>query len=46
MGKKEGKGKYRFNDGRVYEGEWVDGKQHGKGRIVYFDGTVVEGVWK
>lgn len=46
MGKKEGVGKYRFNDGRIYEGQWRDGKQDGKGKMIYPDGVALDGTWK
>lgn len=46
MGKKNGMGKYRFQDGRVYDGEWKDGRQNGKGKIIHADGTVVAGEWR
>ena len=34
MGKREGIGKYYWNDGRIYIGFWEDGKQHGLGKYI------------
>jgi len=39
-----GKAKVKYDDGAVYEGEYVKGKAHGKGRVT-FDGCVYEGDW-
>ena len=44
-GKRHGKGKCTYADGRVYEGDFVDGKIHGKGKYTYADGDVWEGDW-
>jgi hypothetical protein len=35
---KDGKGKYRFVSGSVYEGDWKDGKQHGMGTFIFSGG--------
>lgn len=35
MDKKHGKGDYRWADGRIYSGEWLEGKQHGIGFMLY-----------
>jgi len=40
-----GRGKYTWGDGRVYEGDWVEGKIHGKGKFTYSNGNVYEGDW-
>lgn len=32
--KKQGFGVYKYADGKVYEGQWVNGKQSGEGRII------------
>ena len=32
-------------DGRVYEGEVLDGRPHGKGKLTYADGGSYEGEW-
>jgi hypothetical protein len=36
-----GKGKYTFPDGAIYEGEWKDFKYHGHGRITFSNGEYV-----
>jgi hypothetical protein len=41
MGRKEGYGKYIFENGKVYEGGWKDGKQHGKGKVTLKGGKVI-----
>ena len=37
---------FRWKDGRVYEGEWLDGKQHGRGTFIKIDGTRKVGIWE
>ena len=32
---KNGKGKYTFKDGGIYDGEWKDGKYDGKGKYTF-----------
>jgi hypothetical protein len=44
-GKRHGKGKYTFADGRVYEGDWKDDMRNGRGRITYSSGYIFEGNW-
>jgi hypothetical protein len=39
----DGKGKYTYSDGDVYEGGWVKGDRHGKGKLTLSDGDVWEG---
>ena len=34
---------YRYADGAVYEGDYIDGKRHGRGVYRYADGSVYEG---
>ena len=46
MDKREGKGIFKWRDGRVYEGEWREGKQHGLGIFTSKDGLVKRGEWK
>jgi hypothetical protein len=41
-----GKGKYTYASGGVYEGDWKDGKRTGKGKYTWADGGVYEGDWK
>lgn len=36
-GRPFGKGKITWEDGEVYEGDFIDGKQHGKGRQQWVD---------
>ena len=44
-GKKHGKGVYRYPDGAVYEGDYINDKRNGGGKYVYSDGDVYEGDW-
>ena len=37
--KKEGKGKYLFADGDIYEGDYFNNLFHGKGIYFYKDGS-------
>lgn len=46
MNKMTGYGKRTYEDGTVYEGEYVNGLRNGKGRIEYPNGDVQEGEWK
>ncbi|KAM5559685.1 phosphatidylinositol 4-phosphate 5-kinase 9 [Rosa sericea] len=39
----EGKGKYLWSDGCIYEGEWRRGMRHGIGKISWPSGAVYEG---
>ena len=45
-GQREGRGKYVFADGDVYEGEWKANKQEGRGISRYASGGVYEGDFK
>ena len=38
-----GKGKFKWPSGAVYEGDWVNGKWHGRGKYTYANGKVEEG---
>jgi len=40
-----GKGIYTWQDGRRYEGEYVDDKKHGYGIYTWADGRKYEGYW-
>jgi len=40
-----GKGIFKWADGRVYEGDYVDDKKHGFGRVIWPDGREYEGEW-
>ena len=42
----EGRGKYMFADGDVYEGEWKAGKKEGRGIYLYANGDVYKGEYK
>jgi len=33
-----GKGIYKWNDDRTYEGDWINNKMHGKGIFIWKDG--------
>ena len=46
-GQPQGKGKAFFKDGRIYDGDWVDGKFEGQGSL-YYDNLILwyEGEWK
>jgi hypothetical protein len=45
-GNPNGKGKMTFQDGRYYEGEFLNGKFHGQG-IMYLDAHVkIKGKWR
>jgi hypothetical protein len=44
-----GKGIYTWADGRIYEGEWVEGIREGEGTMIYptaGQDSVVTGIWK
>ena len=40
-----GKGKFRWTDNRVYDGEFLEGKRHGYGIYKFNDGRTYEGSW-
>jgi hypothetical protein len=40
-----GKGVFKWPDGRVYEGDYVNDKKHGIGKVTWPDGRVYEGEW-
>lgn len=39
-------GKFKWSDGRVYDGGWKAGKQHGEGTFISQDGETKRGEWK
>ena len=41
-----GYGVFTWEDGRKYEGNYVDDKKEGNGRFTWPDGRVYEGLWK
>ncbi|GHS91484.1 hypothetical protein AGMMS49949_01970 [Alphaproteobacteria bacterium] len=44
-GKPHGKGVLKYDDGRIYDGEWVNGKEHGTGTLTKPDGSTYKGDW-
>ena len=42
---KHGKGKYKWDSGDVYDGNWVDGNMTGIGTYVWSNGNKYEGDW-
>ena len=42
---KSGKGKYKWADGREYNGEWNGDIQNGQGELVHANGVVYNGNW-
>jgi hypothetical protein len=38
-----GRGKKVYEDGRVYEGDWVDGEYQGQGSLLFANGTLYRG---
>ncbi len=45
-GKREGKGLMKYNNGRIYEGEWCNDLRDGKGLETYPNGNSYEGEFK
>jgi hypothetical protein len=44
---RHGKGKYMYNDGSYYFGDWIKGKMEGQGELIGSDGSLIyEGQWK
>ena len=43
---KHGKGKYIYQNGGFYEGEWKNNKKHGEGMYKYHDGREINGIWE
>lgn len=35
----DGKGIFKWRDGRIYEGDWKNGKMHGYGIYIWPDGN-------
>ncbi|NIU26990.1 hypothetical protein GWN75_21240, partial [candidate division KSB1 bacterium] len=40
-----GEGTYKYTNGNVYEGEWVDGRKSGQGTQTWADGEKYVGGW-
>ena len=43
---KTGEGKYRWTNGDIYDGDWVNGKQSGRGKQTWATGEIYVGGWK
>ena len=43
---KHGRGKYVWNDGSCYDGEWFENKINGLGYYVWPDGRKYDGQWQ
>ena len=44
---RHGRGKYIYNDGSYYFGDWVKGKMEGQGQLIDAEGNLIfEGLWK
>ena len=41
----DGKGVHKWNDGRIYDGEYLAGKKHGYGKYTWSDGRKYDGNW-
>jgi hypothetical protein len=37
--------RYKFANGDVYEGEYLDDLRHGKGKLTLANGVVYDGAW-
>ena len=44
-GEKEGRGTLVYDDGDMYEGQWLAGHFHGQGKMTYATGSVYKGAW-
>ena len=45
-GKRHGKGKYTWDDGDVYDGDWKNDEMTGKGKYTWSNGDVYNGYWR
>ena len=41
-----GIGKGFTDEGKIYDGEWLNGEPHGQGRLFVSKGKIIEGIWK
>lgn len=41
-----GRGVFKWNDGKIYEGEFKRNKMHGQGAIFYPNGQMAKGFWE
>jgi hypothetical protein len=39
-------GSHRYNDGRTYHGQWLNGLPDGQGKFTLANGSIIEGTWK
>ena len=46
LDKANGRGRVVFDNGSIYEVEYVDNKRNGKGKTIFSDGDTYEGEWK
>ena len=44
-GKMNGYGKYTYADGKIYEGEYINGIKHGRGKLIYPTNKIYEGTF-
>ena len=35
-----------YNDGAIYDGDWLNGQRNGQGKITYPSGNIYEGDWE
>ena len=40
-----GHGRFKYDNGSEYDGEWKGGEMHGRGKMVFADGKTYEGDW-
>ena len=46
VGKREGYGVYKYGNGDLFVGEWLNNQMHGKGKYTWAaDGRTTEGKW-
>ena len=43
--KRHGEGEFKFNDGRIYKGTWLNDLQNGKGEMISADKSNYIGDW-
>lgn len=46
LGKLEGKGEFKWPDGKRYNGDYKQDIKHGYGKFEWPDGSVYEGNWE
>ena len=45
-GKMNGHGTYKYSNGQIYDGDYINGLREGKGRIIYSNKVIYEGEFK